>query len=168
MLSLDRLWLAATEPAAIYVKDALLMTRRQMKGVAIAILGLLALAAVIWLLRRMLATRPGTASEAAAPPVLPRERPVDAAIANLLEQAAPVAGDTRSEDELYLEAVRNVVAIGGVSIPGLQRKLHVDFDTAHALVARMEREELVTAASAGKRKVLPAAQAFVDRSPETV
>jgi DNA segregation ATPase FtsK/SpoIIIE-like protein len=167
MLSLDRLWLAATEPAAIYVKDALLMTRRQMKGVAIAVLGLLALAAVIWLLRRMLASRSAAPAEAAPPPV-PRERPVDAAVANLLEQAAPLAGDTRSAEDLYIEAVRHVVAIGGVSIPGLQRKLHVDFDTAHALVARMEHEKLVTAASAGKRKVLPAAQTFVDQSPEPV
>ena len=168
MLSLDHLWLVVSEPAAIYVKDALLMTRRQMKGIAIVLLGLIALAAVVWLLRRMLTARTDGSPEALPPAAPPRERSVDAAVARIYLQAAPIPNDTRSEEELYLAAVRNVVAIGGVSIPSLQRKLHIDFETAHSLVERMERDALVSAPSAGKRKVLPGAQMLVDRSHESV
>lgn len=163
-----------TELVAIDWTPWLAITRRQLKFITLLVIGGLLLATAIIvafvILRRVRRKAEGL-DEPVAPDV-PVERPedapppprvVDAAIANLLEQAAPVDGDERSEDELFASAVEITVSLGGVSIPALQRKLHLGFDRATELVNRMVDEGMLTEpAPGGKRKVTPAAQSFLD------
>lgn len=153
-----------------YIQDVLLLTRRQMKGIAIVVLGFLVIATAIWLIRRMLSSPTDLERPEALPSSEPRHagpaRPVDEAVAHVLEQAAAVPGDTRSFDALYREAVEIAIEIGGVSVPAMQRRMHIDFAAAHELVEAMEANGLVTApGEGGKRKVLPAAREFLADQP---
>jgi len=153
----------------------LAVTGRQVKGLGVLALAALALAVAAYLVVRTIRTFRRAddgvlpPEDPAAPPAsndgageAPHARIVDAGIANLLEQAASVDGDERSDDALFRSAVGVVVELGGVSIPAIQRRLHLDFDRVARLVDRMEEEGLVSAAGpGGKRKVLPAADAYV-------
>lgn len=151
----------------------LALTRRQAKVVTLVAIGLILLVAavvgavVVLRRRRRVAegfdepiesNRPDSPAED-----VPSIRVVDAAIANLLEQAAPIDGDERSADDLYASVVRITVELGGVSIPALQRRLHLDFGRATGFVDRMAEEGMLSdPGPGGKRRVTPEAQAFVD------
>ena len=151
----------------------LALTRRQAKVVTIVAIGLILLVAavigavvVIRRKRRIAEERdePLEPSRSDGPvEEVPSPRVVDAAIANLLEQAAPIDGDERSADELFASVVRITVELGGVSIPALQRRLHLDFERATGFVERMADEGMLSEPGpGGKRRVLPEAQAFID------
>jgi DNA segregation ATPase FtsK/SpoIIIE-like protein len=87
-----------------------------------------------------------------------RDRPVDAAVAHILEEAANRPEDTRTAEDMLDEALKVVTAIGGVSVPALQRKLGIDFARATELVELLEDRGFVSEVGAShKRKVLPAA-----------
>ena len=87
-----------------------------------------------------------------------RDRPVDAAVAHILEAAANRPDDTRTAEDMLDEALKVVTAIGGVSVPALQRKLGIDFARATDLVELMEARGFVSdVGPSHKRKVLPAA-----------
>lgn len=153
----------------------LAITQRQVKLLTLVVIGIILLAVAAFvafrLVRRMRWSAEGLdepvepISPGMAPVVDdPPRRVVDAAIANLLEQAAPIDGDERSGDELYVSVVRITVELGGVSIPAIQRRLHLDFDRASGFVERMAEEGLLTEPGpGGKRKVTPAAESFVER-----
>jgi DNA segregation ATPase FtsK/SpoIIIE-like protein len=99
---------------------------------------------------------------AAAPPDV-RDRPVDAAVAHILEAAASRPGDARTAEDMLDEALKVVTAIGGVSVPALQRKLGIDFGRATDLVELMEARGFVSdVGPSHKRKVLPAAFEHVE------
>ncbi|MFL5900958.1 MAG: DNA translocase FtsK [Solirubrobacterales bacterium] len=55
-----------------------------------------------------------------------------------------IAGDKPSADQLYDRAVVTVRDSGKASVSYLQRKLHIGYNAAAALVERMEREGLVS------------------------
>jgi DNA segregation ATPase FtsK/SpoIIIE-like protein len=112
-----------------------------------------------WLLLR---PRPrliaGPGPELAPAPRDVRDRPVDAAVAHILEAAENRPGDTRTVEDMLDEALKVVTAIGGVSVPALQRKLAIDFARATDLVELMEARGFVSdLGPSHKRKVLPAA-----------
>ena len=151
----------------------LAVSRRQAKVVTLVVLGLILLVAAVigaaMLIRRRRRSvenlddpvEPNRAAD--VEPDVPSPRIVDAAIANLLEQAAPIDGDERSADELFASVVRITVELGGVSIPALQRRLHLDFERATGFVERMAEEGMLSEPGpGGKRRVTPEAQAFVD------
>ena len=151
----------------------LAVTQRQLKLLTLVTIGLILLAVGVFVavraIRRMQRSAEGLDEpvEPSSPGILasdePSPRVVDAAIANLLEQAAPIDGDERSADELFASVVRITVELGGVSIPALQRRLHLDFDRATGFVERMAEEGMLTEPGpGGKRKVTTEAQAFVD------
>lgn len=151
----------------------LALTRRQAKVVTIVAIGLILLVAavigavvVIRRKRRIAEERdePVEPSRSDGPvEEVPSPRVVDAAIANLLEQAAPIDGDERSADELFASVVRITVELGGVSIPALQRRLHLDFERATGFVERMADEGMLSEPGpGGKRRLMPEAQAFID------
>lgn len=151
----------------------LALTRRQAKVVTLVAIGLILLVAAVlgalMVIRRRRRDAEGS-DEPVEPGVsdnaeedVPSTRVVDAAIANLLEQAAPIDGDERSADDLYASVVRITVELGGVSIPALQRRLHLDFGRATGFVERMAEEGMLTEPGpGGKRRVTAEAQAFVD------
>lgn len=163
--------LAAVPLVVVYVEGVVLMTRRQMKGAALLLLGVMAVVALVWLVAKMRKPAPPQPDAASAnPPQPPAEPPggsplpIDQAVANVLERAAARPDDVRTRDDLYAEAVRVTAEIGTVSMPAIQRRLGVDFERASELVARMESHGLVTAPNANKqRKVLPAAEEFLAR-----
>ena len=162
-----------TELMALDWSPWLAVSRRQAKVVTLVAVGLILLVTVvviaILVIRRNRRNAEGLdepvePSQAANVTVdVPSPRIVDAAIANLLEQAAPIDGDERSADDLFASVVRITVELGGVSIPALQRRLHLDFDRATGFVERMADEGLLSEPGpGGKRRVTPEAQAFVD------
>lgn len=164
---------ALSDLMAIEWTPWLALTRRQAKIVTLVAIGLILLVAavvgavVVLRRRRRVAEgrdepdEPGRSENPAED--VPSPRVVDAAIANLLEQAAPIDGDERSADDLYASVVRITVELGGVSIPALQRRLHLDFERATGFVERMAEEGMLSEPGpGGKRRVMPEAQAFVD------
>lgn len=151
----------------------LALTRRQAKVVTLVVIGLILLVAAVIGAAVVIRRKRRIAEERDEPlepsrsdgPVeeVPSPRVVDAAIANLLEQAAPIDGDERSADELFASVVRITVELGGVSIPALQRRLHLDFERATGFVERMADEGMLSEPGpGGKRRVMPEAQAFID------
>ena len=151
----------------------LALTRRQAKVVTLVAIGLILLVAAV-LGALMVIRRKRRDTDGRDEPVepsgsdrmeaeVPSPRVVDAAIANLLEQAAPIDGDERSADDLYAGVVRITVELGGVSIPALQRRLHLDFERATGFVDRMAEDGMLSEPGpGGKRRVMPEAEAFVD------
>lgn len=153
----------------------LAVTRQHLKITTLVVIGFVLLAFGTFVALRLIGRLRRAAAKLDEPVELepvdahpPVRRVVDSGIANLLEQAAPIDGDERSDEELFAAVVRVTVEVGGVSIPALQRRLHLDFARASAFVERMVEEEmLLDGAPGGKLKLTEKAQEYLDRLART-